>query len=218
MKLADPYMKKELENHILEEIPAGERIKAFYLKKPGAGRMPLGSDYLCSKFLDKEWVREYAVEYCRDYAKEIRRGDWDDYSHPKELKSAYDRRAGIIEDLERARQNLKEEREVDDPEKEKWIAQYRAEIREWLDELPGARADLIRQRDEYAKQYEALANDTEQWWYGPEKFGEELQKLDVHSCDDGVPGYGYPPISAAWLCAIQGRFAELYHETVGVKS
>lgn len=33
------HMKESLQNHILEEFPAGEKIQAYWMKKPGEGRM-----------------------------------------------------------------------------------------------------------------------------------------------------------------------------------
>lgn len=37
---------------------------------------------------------------------------------------------------------------------------------------------------------------------------EELHYED----GDGCPGYGYAPVEAGWLCAIQQRFAQLFNE------
>ena len=35
----DPHMKRDMGECLLEEFPAGDRIRAFYLKRPNQGRM-----------------------------------------------------------------------------------------------------------------------------------------------------------------------------------
>jgi hypothetical protein len=45
--------------------------------------------------------------------------------------------------------------------------------------------------------------------HGWEWLYNELLDLGI-VCDDGVPGYGYVPHEAGWLCAIQQKFVELY--------
>ena len=81
-----------------------------------------------------------------------------------------------------------------------WVPKYAAEVVEsWLDQpwcdWSEEGRDLVvrlRHRDCDERQfYEALDE-----WNMP--------------TDDGLPGYGYPPEDAGWLCAIQERFSALY--------
>lgn len=230
----DARMRESLRDHVLEEFPAGDRIRAFYLKKPGGGRMmstlilftpegivicgdlnphptgrgsascfgyglpwfasELDGGYLCSKFLDKEWQNELAVEWCMNTARDVLKGVHD--ADTKEMREASEERHARIEDLLMLRRGGPEP----DPELKRWT---REDYRRLTALLKGMRRDL-------ADRYEKLARDAEEWDYGWESFSEKLRELDPRSCDDGVPGYGYPVASAGWLCAIQRRFAELY--------
>jgi hypothetical protein len=49
--------------------------------------------------------------------------------------------------------------------------------------------------------------------YGETRLYDDLCLLD-YPTDDGVPGYGYDPRDAGWLCAIQQRFAELWDDSL----
>jgi hypothetical protein len=172
----------------------------------------LGWDYLSSKFLDKEWVSEYAVKYCRDAARDIRRGKHDDDAYGSPLQKAWDVRGGLVENLQDLRDDLKNS----DPQDVEGVACIEKQIEEIREKLKPARVIVKKIREELAVGFDELANATESWNYGVEKFAEELQELDTYACDDGVPGWGYPPREVAVLVAIQQKFAELYNAGVPV--
>lgn len=172
----------------------------------------LGWDYLASKFLDKEWVPELAIEYCRDAARDIRRGKHDDDAYGSELQKAWDLRKGLVEELLDLRCDLRE----NDPEDKEGLAQLIKMIQKARGELKPATETVKRLRRELAEGYDELAEHTESWGYGVERFAEEIRELDTYACEDGVPGWGYPPRGAAVLSAIQQKFAELYHAGAAV--
>lgn len=170
---------------VLEPLVESGPVQAYYLKVPGQGRIDsvlllftpegiaiqgditpshhgdtlgpdrvssfkchlewfakdLSEDYLCSKFLSKVWVREYAEQELRDP-----NGCWQE---------------GLREDPEQMES-----------------------FQEILDNL-----------DEHG----------EEWLY------HELTEAGF-VVDDGVPGRGYEPHAAGWLCAIQQAFARLWRE------
>lgn len=239
MSVVMKHMRETLRDHVLEEIPAGERIKAFYIKEPGTrmgsslilftpegiaimgdltpgrGAMSvygyglswfaseLGEDYLCGKFLEKEWVPEYAADYCRWMAKEVRKGQYDDDEFLKVRKLANER-ANLGHDLVLLRKDLHGAVEGED------VAGMKAEGRELCRKLGELRSQIVEAREKVAALFLELARDVEEWAYGCERFAEEVEEIEPGACEDGVPGYGYKPSDAGWLCAIQQRFSELY--------
>ena len=190
MSYVTANMAEALKSHVLEEISAGEKIRAFYLKRPGEGRMMstlflftpegiaimgdlvpdghgsistygygvgwfadiLGEDYLCSKFLPKVWVREYAVEWLNDEA------------------------ARLNQEAIRRESDDRLERE----EAMSLVKTYR---------------DLI---------------DNEAAMASYETFYSALAEINPYLVDDGAPGIGYDPRAAGWLCALQQRFATAF--------
>lgn len=171
----------------------------------------LYEDYLCLKFLDKEWVPEYAADYCRRMAKELRAGKQDGhYDSSGELKKASDERAGYIEqyvDLRSDRKNFPEDMEI-----------WKKQAKYLLEKTRPLTGKIRAMRDEIAQAYEVLIRDLEDGYCWAEKFAEDLREFDPHGVDDGIPGYGYPPSEAGWLCAIQQKFRELYQARVTVKA
>lgn len=192
MTYVKEHMRDSLKDHILEEIPAGDKIKAFYTKSPKGGRMmstlflftpegivlmgdlcpggphnsgsistfgygvdwfagSLSEDYLCSKFLVKEWVPESAIKYV-------------DYE---------------IESLE---------------------AQKAQE-----DAKPGDFEVKLRELKYLKRDLEEKLIESEHEFY------DRLIEIDAYYCSDGIPGYDYEPGAAGWLCALQQKFSELYH-------
>lgn len=170
----------------------------------------LGWDYLCGKFLDKEWVPEYAVEYCRDAARDIRRGKHDDDAYGSELQKAWDKRGGLVEEILDLRRDLRES----DPADKEGILGLKKMMEKARGELKAATATVKKLRRDLAEKYDELASCTEGWNYGVERFAEEIQELDTYACEDGVPGWGFPPRAAAVLTAIQQKFSELYQAGV----
>ena len=172
------HQRKSLAEHVLRKVSDG-KVTAYYMEQPGKGRMmstllvftPEGiaimgdltpetngtvsafgyavdwfagknsEDYLCEKFLHREWVPELAEAALRDPQ------GWVREARPAETLAA-------IDDL--------------------------------ADQLSH---ECLPETDLY----------------------HELDSLGI-LCDDGIPGYGYAPAKAGWLCAIQQRFAELYAE------
>jgi hypothetical protein len=45
----------------------------------------------------------------------------------------------------------------------------------------------------------------------PGRLVDELERLGYEAVDE-LPGFGYDPVKAGWLCAIQQRFAEAWFE------
>jgi hypothetical protein len=187
-------MAENFKKYILEPHADYERLKAFYLKEPKHGRMgsclilftvegivimgdltpcqngvisaygygldwfagQLSEDYLCSKFLTKEFVPELALQGFKERLLEKRR-----------LSGV---RCPSLDD--------------------RFIDKFTA--REAWEYVEGMMQDGMG-RDEYYRLYCETFNDS------PE-------------C-----GYGYNRSDAAWLCAIQQRFSELYQAQVKIE-
>jgi hypothetical protein len=87
-----------------------------------------------------------------------------------------------------------------------WVPEYAAEEVEDILKVPedyGLTPDAV---EGLRMVVAALRDDTS---YSETRLYDDLD-LAEYPLDDGVPGYGYEPSDAGWLCAIQQRFAELY--------
>lgn len=247
--LVDVHMKQGMEECRLEEFPAGEKIRGFYLKRAGGGRMgsvmilftpegiiiagdmnplrrrgaalgPYGlkwfassleEDYLCGKFLDEEWQSGMAIRYCRQMAAEILQG-LHDSEVGSELRKLSDERAGLTDDIQNYRRDRNDVKAGDDSalQKEEDLRNLRNTVDYQLRQIHALKKRILELRTAAAQRYLVLAKDTEEDFYGPERFGMALQEIDPNALDDGVPGYGYDPVAGGWLCAIQQRFRELH--------
>jgi hypothetical protein len=185
MSYIEPHMRESLKNYVLVPLQGGKDIQAFYLKKPGDGRMmstlilftpegivlqgdltpgrngnvsvlgygvgwfasDLSEDYLCEKFLQKEFIADKAKRAIQE--------------------SILERRKEGSIDREKAR--------------ELWY--------------------------ETVKQWDHNLDDP----HDAHAFWTECLEQDGADC----PFYGYEPGEAGWLCAIQQRFATLYNEMKG---
>jgi hypothetical protein len=185
-------MVESLKDHVLEEIPAGDKIKAFWMRRPGTGfyctmilftpvGIVIGGDICLSS--DSGGVISHNGHYGLDWFVDEQMSE--DYLCSKFLRST-------VWEKERAAA---------------WCREQAEEI------LKGEDAQEGRLRSLAARDFRALATALESGSVErPEELMEELGRLK-HECDDGVPGYGYPSAEAGWLCAIQKKFTELYLKT-----
>lgn len=246
MSYVEFSMRDALKNHVLEEVPGSDKLEGFYLRDPDQGRamstlvlfgpegivvmgdlcpnlhgsisaynygvgwfskQGLSEDYLCSKFLQQEWQPVLAQSYCYDMALEVRRGQQDEAT--KELTVASEERSHCLANL----RTLHSMRGTPGDD----AAAYAGEKEKMKGLLSAQRAKVVECRDMLADRYEQLAIDIEGWGYGMERFAAEVEEIDPQACEDGIPGTGFPIKDAGLLCAIQQRFAELYHERVSVE-
>jgi len=106
----------------------------------------------------------------------------------------------------------------------------------WFSQEQMSESDLCSKFLTRAWVPEIAAETLRRWGANPGDYGLEACQAGtirvlatrVHDCDerqfydaltelglddgDGIPGYGYPPEDAGWLCAIQERFSALYRE------
>ena len=87
------------------------------------------------------------------------------------------------------------------------------EIKGWLDNGGGPWGDDEPASPEVVEKLTELIDRMERNGpMGEQQFYEGLMDVydDPDLFDDGGPGWGYDPVEAGWLIAIQARFAELY--------
>lgn len=190
--LVEKHMATSLKEHFLEEIPAGEKIRAFYIKREGTRMMstlilftPEGIVLMGDLCPSKHGA-------CSAYGYGL---DWfasklsEDYLCEKFLHHVWQ--------LEVAKENCEWQIEQAVEEAKK----YR------LYEGDGDREDArrsIKEGRRWQAVLKALGDEgTEQACY------DEMGDQDLHD-GDYLPGYAYPRSDAGWLCAIQQKFSELY--------
>lgn len=240
MSFTEDHMRVALKGHFLEQILDTEKFQAFYMREapnsrmmstlfifhpegitiagdltPGlhgntsclgyslgwfAGRLSEG--YLCEKFLQKGWHADLAESELLEMSKDTRAGK-NDHELWMGIDDVRDAREALVEDLFELRRNLAAaeglEREA-----------IKESIREMKPDLKEAREDLVAKRNEVADELYELANT------GPTQASLYDAWLEHFESDsEGLPGYGYPPREAGWLCALQQKFSELYHAKVG---
>lgn len=235
-----PSMWRSIEGHVLEQALDANGFKAFYLRKPEGGRMmstllvftpegivitgdvrptregnasslgygvdwfagALGEDYLCSKFLKKGWHAELAAEELRDMAASVLAGRMDDWPWSAGLRAASEWRAAAVEDLRDRRESVATapSRRIDP-----WVEQARETARTARDKVRALRRTV-------AERLETLAVKADAGELEPFEFHRAYREVDPDSED--LPGHGYDPAEAGWLCAIQKRFAQLYKAPV----
>lgn len=200
------HMTEGLKDHVLEEFPAGEKIRAFYLKKKDGGRMMstlilftpegiwIGGD-LCPT--PGVGVRGVMSAYGYDIG-------WFASDQPDEryLCSKF---VGEVWQLEAAVKDCEDF------------------ARDAINEMKRARKD--DDRDEARRQL----REARRWRAVRDALGDEatvetcydaLCEQKVLDGGDSIPGYDYPWADAGWLCAIQRRFSELMkaRQSVGAAS
>jgi len=186
MSYVTANMAEALKSHVLEEIPAGEKIRAFYLKEPGQGRMmstlflftPEGIVLMGDLVPDGHGsisTYGYGVGWFSN-------GMSENYLCSKFIPKVWVRECAV--------EWLKEQ-----------IAQLeRGESDQDLDEAERvARAKSFR---ELVEDERALADYN--------SFHDALSEIDDYLVDDGAPGVDYDPKTAGWLCALQQRFAAAF--------
>jgi hypothetical protein len=246
-------MKESLANHVLEEIPAGEKMQAFWMKKPERGRMmstllvftpegivitgdlcpragtrgvvsdlnygigwfsgKLSPDYLCEKFLDREWHAELAAQDLKEMACAVLRGEYDDYGWTGSLHAAKQEREDALEEVRLVYAALKEAKQEGDEEA---IKDEREAFEEAKKVVAPLREKNVAFREDLAKDLERLSRMCE---FGEvDQLGFANDYRDLNADAETLPGYGYDPAEAGWLAAIQQRFAELYRAPVAAGS
>lgn len=182
MTYIQPHMRECLKAHILEPLETGEKVQAFYLKKPGQGRAmstlilftpegivlqgdltPGQNGNVSTIGYGLNWFRG---ELCGSYLCE------------KFLTKCY----------------------VPELVTDKLLAEILRQRREGELDQEKARECWDEVECEFEFDF-SNPSDTYKFWT------EELGNDD----GDGCPGFGYRPGEAGWLCAIQERFAELYN-------
>lgn len=235
MSYIEGHMRESLKGHFLEMVLDTEKFKAFYMREKPNSRMmstlfifhpegitiagdltpalhgncstigygldwfasKLSETYLCEKFLTQGWHAELAEEELAEMRDSTLAGKND-----HELW-------GGLDDLRCSREELIEElleyrRALVDAEPDEKPA-IRAAIRDMRPPLIAARAAIVAKREEVAERIDTLLNNLSQ-----DFLYEEWTSYFEHD-SEGMPGYGYSPREAGWLCALQQKFSELYH-------
>jgi len=165
----------------------------------------LSETYLCEKFLEKGWHQDLAVSDLKTMARDVLRGHYDQSMWTRELYYAWELRAGLLDDVRSVRKSLKHAKESAPDE----VEDGKAEVVRRRGMLGEARADLRKQRAELADKLTDLANRMDD--LAQSEFIDEYREIDKSDdWHDGLPGYGYKPSEAGWLCAIQQKFSELW--------
>jgi len=169
----------------------------------------LDEHYLCSKFFSTVWQRELAAEWCRDHAREILEGHYDEKTERSALRDEVMVQKDEIQDCDRS---LKEWEASDDPEKKTMMEPIESDRSDAVKALAEAEDKLRVARKELADKFERLAKGVEWEYYGDDagRFRDALYDLGYSTDGDHCPGYDYPAMEAGWLSAIQKKFAELY--------
>lgn len=171
-----------------------------------AGRLSEG--YLCEKFLTKGWHADLAEMELSEMSKDARLGkhDHDSWMGIDDIRND---RESLVLDLLGYRKDLRDAK-ADESTTPGEIAGIKAAIRDMKPNLAIARERLVAKRDEVADKLYDLANSM------PSQDGLYDEWLEHFESDsEGLPGYGYAPREAGWLCALQQKFSELYHAKVG---
>lgn len=198
--MVEKHMATSLKDHFLEEISAGEKIRAFYIKREGTRMMstlilftPEGivlMGDLCPSNHGAASAFGYGLDWFSGRLSE-------DYLCEKFLRKCWQ--------LEVAKEHCEWhiEQAVEEAKK------YR------LCEGDGDREDArrsIKEGRRWQAVLKALGDEgTEQTCY------DEMCDQDLYD-GDTMPGYDYPRGDAGWLCAIQQKFSELYRAKQAVPS
>lgn len=256
MSFVENHMRDSLKDHVLEQVLDTEKFRAFYLKKPGGGRMmstlimftpegivitgdlcpgqrgvistlgygldwfagKLSEDYLCQKFFQQGWHRELAERELEELARQIRAGEYDDFYAGQDLKDAAECYEGALDDVKMYVQDFRTIREMskDDPQRAEELENVRASLKQAIKEAKPLKKALQNAREKTAKKLDELKYflDGQGWESFSDSWAEAFEDYDWEC----VPGLGYNPADAGWLCAIQQKFSELYWKTQEVKT
>lgn len=168
-----------------------------------SGRLSEG--YLCEKFMQQGWYRELAEGDLRKMVKAIGQGEYDDYGWTGELRETSEERRGLSEELKHAREDLRADRERGDEEAVQdgrhSVASLREDLRPLRQKVVKLRAALVEKVNDLLQRLD---------WGDMDQMGFGDRWRDIHADAEDVPGWGYPPGDAGWLCTIQKKFVELY--------
>ncbi len=165
----------------------------------------LSEGYLCEKFMQQGWYRELAEGDLRKMVKDIGQGEYDDYGWTGELREASEERRGLSEELKDAREDLRADRERGDEEA---VQDRRRAIEGLREDLRPLRQKVVKLRAALVEKVNDLLQRLD--WGDMDQMGFGDRWREINADAEWVPGWGYPPGDAGWLCAIQNRFAELY--------
>ncbi len=244
MTVVNPHMREGLDTNILEQVLDTEKFTAFYMKRPGGGRIMstlimftpegitvsgdlspghhgvisvfgyglgwfsgrLSEDYLCEKFLDLGWHADLAAKDLKRYAKEVMVGGYDGRLG-SDMEEAVDERRGAVGDLQSAYVDLKESKAKGNEEE---IRDYRTAIAHLKLGLRPLRDQVMDLRQQMESKFLGLANVCDDGDIDIGAFRDEWLEINDDEDMEWMPGWGYNPAEAGWLCAIQQRFEELY--------
>lgn len=194
MSYIEKHMRESLKDHKLELVLDAPRFRAFYLKRPGEGRM------MSTLIVFTPEGIVVCGDLCPGHGDGASRGvistlgygeGWfsgklsEDYLCEKFLNS-------MVWELERAQKEVRDN-----------IEQATKELRE---ERKSRDNDFARDALARLRRWKAVEET---------RFETVEQLIDAlydngFDTSDGPPGYGYPSADAGWLCAIQQKFAEDY--------
>lgn len=203
MSYVHPNMAESLKDHILEEIPAGEAMRTFWMKRPGTRIYGVFLAFTPAGIV-------LAGDIC--LSTENGRGVVGDPGYGLDWFTAKDLAENYLCSKFYRDTHWEKERAI------AWCGQHAEEILkgEWdtrkMEDLPEEKLRELRLL--LARQFRVLAQSLGASSIDDEiEFGRELHRLGFNFED--LPGRGYPSAEAGWLCAIQRRFAELYETLVG---
>jgi len=199
-------MRELLEKHVLEEFPAGDKIRAFMMKQPEETRM------LSMMILFTPEGIVIKGDLCPRPG--VCQGVISDFGYGIEW---FGRRLTETYLCEKFMRHIWQKESAAE-----WCRDHAADVEagEYDHEVSVVRnlSDVTKEhRQKLAARYKELANSVEcDELMSMYDFGRELEELKYEMCD-GIPGWDYPLVDAGWLCAIQQRFAELYVEMMKEK-
>lgn len=199
MSYVERYMTKELSEHVLEEVSApGDKIQAYYLRRPGEGRMmstlvlftPEGIVLMGDLCPDRGGTHGVVSNFGYGlgwFTGQLSEG----YLCSKFLHEVWQRDAALKDCRYQVHQHLQDAR---------------------AQELGSAERKADRKR---AKAWREILQDLEhEVIFSSESMYNAMNEHDLYD-GEYVPGYDYGWTDAGWLCAIQRRFSELWHAKIG---
>lgn len=192
------HMVEEFTDHVLEEIPAGDRVKMFKMRRPDGHPHPY---YWCYLVFTPIGLLIGGDLFGRGIVGP--RVNFDLFS--KDLKDCHEYLASKFFT-----------KEWQACAAQKWCRQHASEIRTGDHDPSSPQVPITQWRAQKFAEYIRLADDLEGCVVESlTVFASRLEKLGYFLDGDGAPGYDYPHADAGWLCVLQKRFHE---EWVKLKS
>lgn len=222
MSYVETHMRESLKDHVLEQVLDAEKFKAFYLKRPGNGRM-------CSTMvlftpegiaLMGDLTPEHnGTVSCYGYGLDWFVGNLsEDYLCEKFLAKGWHADLAQDELLDLAKEILEgkhedsfhETRAIEKAREERDALLEQEGTEGWGERVSRAKSRLNSLRMDLSRKMKDLVGSLEDGSMEGNEFAEEWRELMEWEDSEGTPGWGYKPSEAGWLCAIQQKFAELY--------